>query len=224
MKIYLASSNKDKLREMRQLFPNYTIVEPFEEGIAFAPEETGSTFYENSLIKAQALYNITGLPVIADDSGICVDALNGAPGIFSARYAGSQYPKGLPDGKKITQAEQNELLIEQTNKAILEGTIPKDARGRFLLGLRTCRYVCAMVLYLGPERLYVAQETMEGTLIEDIKDARGSGGFGYDPLFLVPSYKKTAAELTAEQKNAISHRGKAARAIRTITESLADFS
>lgn len=209
---------------MQQLFPNYTVVEPVDENIPFDPKETGSTFYENSLIKARTLYNIVGLPVIADDSGICVDALDGAPGIFSARYAGPQYPQGLPNGKKISQAEQNAFLIEETNKAVSSGFLPRPTNGRFSHGSRTCRYVCAMVLYLGPERLYVAQETMEGTLIENSKDARGTGGFGYDPLFFLPAYNKTAAELTAEQKNAISHRGKAARALLQIVESLADFS
>lgn len=227
MKIYLASGNVNKKREMSELFPEHTIVTPKDEGIDFDPEETGTTFYENSLIKARTLYSITGTPVVADDSGICVDALDGAPGIYSSRYAGPLFMKGKPDSSKIPQEEQNRMLIEQLNEAIAKGKFSSDGssgrKGIFPNGPRSCRYVCAMVLYMGPSRLYVAQETMEGTLIEDIRDARGTGGFGYDPIFFLPQYGKTAAELTAEQKNAISHRGKAARSLSHLVAELKEF-
>lgn len=217
MKIYLATGNLNKKREMVQLLPEHEIVIPSDEGIDFDPEETGVTFYENSLIKAKALYDIVHCPVIADDSGICVDALNGAPGIYSSRYAGPDFMKGRPDGQKILQSEQNYYIIDQTNQEIKSG---KLCSGAYLNGPRSCHYTCAMVLYLGPDRLYVAQETFEGTLIEKIEDQAGSGGFGYDPIVFLPQFNKTVAELTSEQKNAISHRGKAVRQIQNIIKNL----
>lgn len=218
MKIYLASGNLNKKREMSEIFPEHTIVIPKDEGIDFDPEETGSTFYENSIIKAKALYDITGCPVLADDSGICVDVLGGAPGIFSSRYAGPDFMQGRPDGKKIPQAEQNRLLIEQINSALELCPNPeKNApRGLFPNGPRSARYVCAMVFYRAPSQIYVCQDTMEGTIIERPEDQRGENGFGYDPLFFLPQYGKTSAELSPEEKNAISHRGKAARALKKL--------
>ena len=170
MKIFLATGNMNKKREMQEIFPEHTIVTPKDEGIEFDPEETGTTFYENSLIKAKTLWNLVHCPVISDDSGICVDALNGAPGIYSARYAGPDFMKGRPDGTKIPQAQQNEYLIQQTNEAIAKGIDVSSKDGRFPNGPRSAHYVCAMVLYLGPDRFVVAQETMEGTIIENSKD------------------------------------------------------
>lgn len=206
MKIYVATGNSGKKREFEQLFHGHMIVIPKDEGIAFAPEETGLDFYENSIIKAKALWEIVRSPVIADDSGICADSLDGAPGIFSSRYAGPDYMKGAPDGKKIPQEKQNEFLIDQITQAV------KNGKG----GGRKAHYTCSMVLYLGGDRLFVAQETMEGEIIERIEDARGTGGFGYDPIFYLPELQKTAAELTSRQKNEISHRGKASRIIQRI--------
>ena len=116
MKIYLATGNKNKKKEMIQLLPEHEIVIPSDEGIDFDPDETGVTFYENSLIKAKALYDIVHCPVIADDSGICVDALNGAPGIYSSRYAGPDFMKGKPDGTKIPQEDQNIFIIKQIHQ------------------------------------------------------------------------------------------------------------
>ena len=213
MKIYLATGNKNKKREMCELLSEHTILIPSDEGIDFNPDETGTTFYENSLIKARALYDIVHCPVIADDSGICVDALDGAPGIYSSRYAGPAYMQGKPDGSKITQEEQNIFLIEQLNEAIKKGNLPK---GQYLHGERSCHYTCAMVMYCGPDRLYVAQETFEGCLIKNINDQAGDGGFGYDPIVFLPEYNKTVAQLSAEEKNKISHRGKAVRALKRI--------
>lgn len=215
MKIYLATGNKNKKREMCELLPEHTILIPSDENIDFNPEETGTTFYENSLIKARTLYDIVGCPVIADDSGICVDALGGAPGIYSSRYAGPDFMQGKPDGSKISQEEQNIFLIEQLNKAIESGNLPKAP---YLHGQRSCHYTCAMVMYAGPDRLYVAQETFEGALINDIKDQAGNGGFGYDPIVFLPEYNKTVAQITADEKNAISHRGKAVRALKRIID------
>lgn len=217
MKIYLATGNKNKKREMVQLLPEHEIIIPSDEDIDFDPEETGVSFYENSLIKARALYDIVHCPVIADDSGICVDALDGKPGIYSSRYAGPDFMKGKPDGTKISQNEQNKFIIQQTNDAIAKGNLPK---GAYLNGERSCHYTCAMVLYLGPDRLYVAQETFEGTLISKIEDAAGTGGFGYDPIVFLPEYNKTVAEISSDEKNKVSHRGKAVRQIQKIIENL----
>ena len=217
MKIYLATGNKNKKREMVELLSGHEIIIPSDENIKFDPDETGITFYENSLIKAKALYDIVHYPVIADDSGICVDALGGSPGIYSSRYAGPDFMHGKPDGTKISQEEQNIFLIEQTNKAIKDGNLPKMP---YLHGPRSCHYTCAMVLYAGPDSLFVAQETFEGTLIDDINNQAGTGGFGYDPIVFLPQYNKTVAQISAEEKNAISHRGKAVRIIQKIIEHL----
>ena len=217
MKIYLATSNLNKKREMSEILSEHTIVIPSDENIDFSPVEDGVTFYENSLIKARALYEIVHSPVIADDSGIGVDILNGEPGIFSSRYAGPDFIHGRPDGKKISQEEQNRYLIEQTNKAIEAKLHPK---AQYLHGERSCHYTCAMVLYCGPDRLFVAQETFEGCLIDSLDKAAGTGGFGYDPIVFLPEYNRTVAQLSPEEKNAISHRGKAVRVIQKIIENL----
>jgi XTP/dITP diphosphohydrolase len=216
MKIYLATGNKNKKREMAQILSGHTVVIPSDEGIDFNPVEDGTSFYENSLIKARLLYELVHCPVIADDSGICVAALGGVPGIYSARYAGPTFPHGKPDGSKITQNEQNTLLVAQLNEALAKGA----CTGAFPNGPRSAHYTCAMVLYLGGDRLYVAEETMEGSIVPALEDAAGTGGFGYDPLFFLPQYGKTAAQLTADEKNAISHRGKAARVIQQIIDGL----
>ncbi len=217
MKIYLATSNQNKKREIQEIFSQHEIRTPADDGIEFDPEETGTTFYENSLIKAKALYEIVKCPVIADDSGICVDALNGAPGIYSSRYAGPEFMKGKPDGSKISQEEQNLHLINQLNEAIKQKNLPNMP---YLNGERSCHYTCAMVLYLGPDRLFVAQETFEGTIIDSIEKQAGNGGFGYDPIVFLPQQNKTIAQLTADEKHAISHRGKAVRALQKIIEKL----
>lgn len=220
MKIYLASGNKNKKREMQQILPQHEIVTPADEGIAFDPVENGKTFYENSLIKAKTLYEIVKCPVIADDSGICVDALKGLPGIYSARYGGPDYPQGKPDGSKTPQEDQNKYLISSLNHILSEG---KTDCSSFLNGPRSAHYTCAMVLYLGSDRIFVAQDTMEGTIINKIEDAAGSNGFGYDPIFFLPQYGKTSAEISPEEKNSISHRGKATRALIQIINTLPDL-
>lgn len=216
MKLYLATNNAHKKREAAEIFSPHKIVIPTDEGIDFDPEETGATFFENALIKARALYDIVHCPVIADDSGISVDALGGRPGIFSSRYGGRNFPRGRADGKKTAQDAQNRFLIEELNDALSGST----GDCRFLHGERSAHYTCSMVLYLGDERMYVAQETMEGQIVASIEDSRGNGGFGYDPIFFIPEIGKTAAELSDEEKNAISHRGKAGRSMRRIIEML----
>ena len=207
-KLYLASGNKHKKQEMQQILPDYEIRIPSDDGIDFDPLEDGKSFYENSLIKARALWELVHEPVIADDSGICVDALGGEPGIYTSRYAGPDFMHGKPDGSKITQDEQNKFLIQQLNDIGSEN--------------RACHYTCAMVLLLNKDRFFVAQETFEGELIHSIEEQAGTGGFGYDPIVWLPQYKKTVAEISAEEKNKISHRGKAVHAIAQILKNL-DF-
>ena len=198
-RLYLASSNQHKRKEMQQILPDYEIRIPNDDGIEFNPTENGSSFYENSLIKARALWELVHEPVIADDSGICVEALGGEPGIFTSRYAGPNFMHGKPDGSRISQDDQNRFLIEQLNDSKSEN--------------RNCHYTCAMVLLLNPDRFFVAQETFEGLLINSIEEQAGTGGFGYDPIVFLPEYGKTVAEIPADEKNKISHRGKALRAI-----------
>jgi len=209
MKLYLASGNKHKKQEMQQILPDYEILIPSDEGIEFEPEETGSSFYENSMIKAKSLWELVHAPVIADDSGICVEALNGAPGIYTSRYAGPNFMQGKPDGSKITQEEQNKLLIEQLNDTKSEN--------------RSCHYACSIVLMINPDRFFIAQETFEGKLIESIDKQSGTGGFGYDPIVFLPEYNKTVAEISADEKNKISHRGKAVKAIADILKKIEKF-
>lgn len=198
MKIYFASGNAHKRDEMARIFSGHLIVIPSDEGIDFDPEETETTFGGNSLLKAKCLYDIVHQPVLADDSGICVDALGGAPGVYSARY-------GSENGEKLDARERNALLLSR------------------MAGItdRTCRFVCNMTLYLGADRYVSAQETLEGTLVESLEDGRGSRGFGYDPVVYLPSWGKTVAELSDEDKDAVSHRGKAGRILARMVGELA---
>lgn len=207
MIIYAATGNGHKRQELSQLFAPNTIVIPKDKGIDFDPEENGNTFVDNTIIKAKALFDIVNQPVIADDSGICVDILDGKPGIYSARYVGNN----TVSEKKISDSERNVLLLEEAKKVALEKGIAPDTP-------LSCRFVCAMVLYLGKDRYYIAQETIEGFLVKDIESAKGSGGFGYDPIVYLPEYGKTIAELSSEEKNAISHRGKAAKVLQKIIQ------
>jgi XTP/dITP diphosphohydrolase len=207
MTIWFASGNSHKKTELAAILGAHGVTDkvliPSDAAIDFDPDETGTTFYENALIKARELYTLLELckpplfkpgdPIIADDSGICVDALDGRPGIYSARYAG----RARYAGANRNAAERNALLLEEL------GTHP----------VRTARFVCAMVLLFSPDRFYVAQETFEGEIISGPDAARGSGGFGYDPIFLVPGLGRTAAELSDTEKNTISHRAKAGKII-----------
>ncbi|MDD7417120.1 MAG: RdgB/HAM1 family non-canonical purine NTP pyrophosphatase [Treponemataceae bacterium] len=206
MEIFLASSNEHKKHEMEELFKDYTIITPKDINLNFDPIEDGKSFVENSLIKAKALYEIVKKPVLADDSGICVDALDGKPGIYSARYCGRL--KNKVDGHKLSQNEQNGLLIEDVNLTLKEKNLDPKKREN-----RSCRYVCSLILYYGKDQFLCSQETLEGILLDDINESRGTTGFGYDPIIFLPEFGKTVAELTEEEKNSISHRGKAAELI-----------
>jgi XTP/dITP diphosphohydrolase len=186
-KIVLASSNPGKVREINQLLAglDLRVVPQSEFGVPDA-EETGLTFVENAILKARNAAEHTGLPAIADDSGIEVDALNGAPGIYSARYAGP----GASD-----QANLEKLL------AALEDTPD---------GERTARFQCLMVYvrHAGNPTPIICQGTWEGSIL---RAPRGENGFGYDPVFFVPTHGCSSAELEPEVKNGLSHRGQALR-------------
>ena len=188
-RLVLATGNVGKLREMRSLLAPWGVdVRPQSEFTRAAAEETGLSFVENALLKARFAAEVSGLPAIADDSGLEVDALHGAPGIYSARYAGTS----------ADDAANNERLLRELER------VP-DAE-------RTARYRCAMVYLrwaLDPAPL-VCQASWEGRIG---RLPRGRGGFGYDPLFLVDDGSQTAAELEAARKNEVSHRGRALRAL-----------
>jgi XTP/dITP diphosphohydrolase len=195
MNIWFASNNTHKKDELSAILDT-TLMLPSAEGLSFNPEETGTTFIENALIKARELKKL--LPskediVISDDSGLCVDSLNGKPGVQSAYY-------GMKNGQKISSAEQNILLLEEL------GSNP----------VRTARFVCAMVLLFDENRFFIVQETLEGEIVKERSLSRGHGGFGYDPIFLLPEHGRTLAELSADEKNIISHRGKSGRHITNI--------
>ena len=219
MTIFLASGNRHKQGEVAQIFKPNQILIPADKGIEFDPLENGTSFVENSLIMARALWKIVHEPVLADDSGICVDLLDGAPGIYSARYAGSSDMKGEKAGAKLDAHERNKLLVEQTNRALAAYRAKNPSDNRTDAELRSCRFVCAMVLYLGNDRFYAVQETLEGSLVSSIEESAGSGGFGYDPVVYLPQFGKTVAELSEEQKNAVSHRGKAGKKLAMLLNS-----
>ncbi len=206
MTIYAATGNAHKKQELQKILTPHIIRIPKDDGIDFDPVEDGNDFVSNSLIKAKALYEIVHQPVIADDSGLCVDILDGRPGIYSARYAGKNAEPNA-DGSKLPVDVRNSLLLEEAWEAAEKKA---EETGKDIVSLLGCHYVCCMVLYLGPDRFYSIQETMEGRLISPDENERGTGGFGYDPVVILPDYGKTVAELTEDEKNAISHRGKAA--------------
>ena len=193
MKFVLATQNPKKLKEMRAILEDLgvEIVSEAELGVKIEVEETGETFAENSLLKAKAVMEATKLPAIADDSGLCVDALNGGPGVYSARFGG----EGLDD------AGRYRLLLE-----LLRGQ--SDRRAHFHTTI-TCAFPNGDVLRSDGE--------VQGTIAFA---PMGENGFGYDPGFFVPDKRKTFAQLTAEEKAEISHRGNALRAFK---EKLADY-
>lgn len=182
MKFVLATHNPGKLKEMSAILEKFgvEVVGPKDLGITVDVEETGSTFAENAMLKAKAICEEAGLPAIADDSGLCVDALNGGPGVYSARYGGEEL----------------------------------DDRGRYMLLLNSMRgqttraahFACAIACVFPNGDTLTAEGKCQGTIAFA---PMGEGGFGYDPVFFVPEFRKTFGQLTAEEKAEISHRGKA---------------
>jgi XTP/dITP diphosphohydrolase len=205
MNIWFASGNEHKKAELAAILGKQLKI-PSDAGLVFNPDETGSSFYENALIKARQLFRLLaggkhelyrpGDFIIADDSGICVDALGGRPGIYSARYPLLGGPPGRLIEINPASSAQNSVLLEEL-------TGEKN---------RSARFVCAMVLLSSEERFFVAQETLEGEILGGTT-GRGSGGFGYDPIFYIPELGKTVAELSTDEKNRISHRAKAGKII-----------
>jgi XTP/dITP diphosphohydrolase len=194
MKLLLATRNKKKLIELRRVLESSAAhvellglddVEQYPE----APE-TGLTFEENALLKAREAVHYTGLPSVGDDSGLAVDALNGMPGVFSARWS------GLPSGAPDRDGANLRLVLAQL------GDVPDEHLG--------AAFVCAAALVHPDGREEVLRGEMRGHLI---RAPRGDGGFGYDPIFVADGYSVTTAELSPDEKDAISHRGKAFRAL-----------
>lgn len=192
MKFVLASNNKGKLAEMRSILSGLGIevISQDEAGIALDVEEDGFTFEENAYLKAEAAMKASGLPAIADDSGLCVDALNGAPGVFSARFGGITCKNDM---------ERCDLLLRVMEKI--------DYRG--------AAFISAIVCLFPDGRTVTALGECEGEILREL---RGSGGFGYDPMFYVPEYEMTMAEMPQELKNTISHRAKALQELKNKLE------
>lgn len=185
MKIVAATGNKHKIEEIESITKKFgmNVITKAEAGVGdLEIEETGTTFEENSLIKAEAIMKATGMPAIADDSGLEADALNGAPGVYSARFS----------GEGATDESNNAKLLK------LMENIPDDER--------SARFVSVVTLCFPDGTVVAARGECPGTLR---RSPRGDGGFGYDPLFVPVGYDKTYAEISAEEKNIISHRAKA---------------
>ena len=190
-KLVLASKNQKKLVEMNEILSHLGIevCSEAEAGVDVEVEETGTTFEENSLLKAEAVMKASGMPAIADDSGLCVDALNGAPGVYSARYGGPE----------LDDTGRYRLLLEN-----MRGQTPRTAK---FVSVITCCFPNGDVISVRGE--------CPGTIAFA---PMGEGGFGYDPVFFLPGLKKTFAQLTPEEKNAVSHRGKALEAFQVKLE------
>ena len=185
MKVVLASKNKHKLVEISQITKKFDMELVLESdlGVDIDVEETGTTFEENSFLKANAVMQATGLPALADDSGIAVDALNGEPGIYSARYG---FDDTLDDAGRVR------LLLKNMEN------VPD--------GQRQAKFVCVITLVTPDGKTIQARGEVHG---EVLRETRGEGGFGYDPIFYYPPFGKTLAQAAPEEKNQVSHRAKA---------------
>ena len=183
MKVILASKNQHKLTELSAILSQlgFEIALESEYGLDIDVEETGTTFEENSFLKADAVMKASGLPVLADDSGLMVDALDGAPGVYSARY-----------GHKASDKERTAYLLENMKE------VPEGKRG--------AKFVCVITCLFPDGRKIVARGECPGVIA---RAPHGENGFGYDPVFYLPELGMTYAELPSEQKNAISHRARA---------------
>lgn len=190
-RIIFATGNEGKMREIRAILEDLKlpVLSMKEAGVNPEIVEDGKTFEENAEIKARAVWNLTGDIVLADDSGLVVDYIGGEPGIYSARYL----------GEDTSYAVKNQVIIDRLSQA-------KGSE-------RSARFVCNIAAVLPDGRVLHAEETMEG---EIAYAPAGSGGFGYDPILYLPEFAKTSAELTMDEKNQISHRGKALRAVKEL--------
>ena len=186
-RIILASNNKDKIKEVKEILTGYDIISIKEAGVNVDVEENGTTFEENALIKARAIMKITGEVTMADDSGLEIDYLNKEPGVYSARYM----------GEDTSYRIKNQSLVDR-----LEG-VPVEKR--------TARFVCVIAAAFPDGTVCTTKGTIEGKIGYE---ERGENGFGYDPIFYLPDMSRTTAELSPEEKNAVSHRGKALAAMK----------
>lgn len=193
IRMVLASQNQKKLAELQEILSGLDaeVVLLSDLGVHVEVEETGETFADNALLKARAVMEATGLPAVADDSGLCVDAMQGGPGVYSARFGGGD----LDDGGRCR------LLLD-----CMKGQLD-----------RKCRFVSAVCCAFPNGDVVTAEGACEGILAYA---SRGEGGFGYDPIFFVPPLKKTFAQLTPEEKNAVSHRG---HALQKLKEELENY-
>ena len=189
MKVVLASKNPHKLVEIRKITEKFgmELVLESELGVDIEVEETGTTFEENSLLKAEAVMKATGLPALADDSGICVDALGGEPGIYSARYG---FDPTLDDFGRLR------LLLKNTE------AVPD--------GKRQAQFVCVISFVTSEGKVIQARGEVHGELL---RAPAGAGGFGYDPIFYYPPFGKSLAEVSPEEKNSVSHRANALKVL-----------
>jgi XTP/dITP diphosphohydrolase len=201
-KLVIATNSRAKLREFEELLEGsgFELVTPRDLGLEWEVEETGASFEENARLKAVDAARAAGLPALADDSGLEVDYLDGRPGIFSARYAG-------PDrtGGSLTEREQCEMILRE-----LEG-VPDEER--------SARFRCAIAIATPDGAVRSVDGVFEGQIGHEV---RGEHGFGYDPIFLLPERGVTSAELPPTEKNAISHRGQAARKALAILRTMSD--
>ena len=191
--IIFATKNMGKMKEIKAKLPEYDVRSMEEVGIDIDVEENGETFEDNAIIKAEEIMKICNEIVVADDSGLEIDYLNKAPGVLSARYLGYDTPYKYKNAK----------ILEQ-----LEGVPEKK---------RTARFVCAMAVACPDRKTEVVRGTIEGIIGYE---SRGENGFGYDPIFFVPELNKSTAELSMEEKNKISHRGKALDKVKDILEKM----
>jgi len=191
--LLLASQNAGKLAEMRILIEGlpFRVLGPHDLGIHEAPEETGTTFLENAILKARYYAERSDRLTVADDSGLSVDALGGGPGLYSSRFG----------GEGATDDDRNRLLLRK-----LEG-IPLEQR--------TARFTSAVAVVRGSDVVFTVQETVEGLIADQ---TRGENGFGYDPLFFYPPFGRTFGQCPHEEKDRVSHRGKAFARLRTFLE------
>lgn len=198
MTVLVATNNAHKKRELQALLSGWELLLPADVGgVGWDHEETADTFLGNSLGKARSLWKATGgrWPVLADDSGLCVDALGGAPGVYSARYGHAEA------GRPLSDAEKNARLLGALGER-------ND---------RSARFVCTLALVVAEHRVFTVEESWEGEIAPSVE---GAQGFGYDPVFLLPSLGLTSAQLSPEQKNQLSHRGRACHRLRALVHDL----
>lgn len=197
MNLLFASENSHKRDEIASLITPHKISLPTEIGIDYYFEETEDTLLLNALGKAMHLYKLSNKPTIADDTGLFVDALEGRPGVYTARYGEDVFNRSL------SSFEKNEFLLENLKHVDKEH--------------RSARFICTIALVLSKDNFYLFSQSLEGVIIDSQK---GKEGFGYDPIFFIPSLNKTLSEISLTKKNEISHRGKAVRDVMVMLDSL----